>query len=66
MLRVLLDAAKRRRAAGAIPADWAAGARERCEKWRAPTHPEAWSMIEDFEGQFEDDDFPGECGDAGH
>jgi hypothetical protein len=57
VLRVLLDAARRWRAAGTMPADWAAGARDRCEKWRAPTHSAAWRLIEDFEGQFEDDDW---------
>ena len=36
-----------------MPDDWAYGAQERCAKWRDSTHPAAWGLIEDFEGQFE-------------
>ena len=57
VLRAILDAAKMWREEGKLPADWA-GALERCAGWKHATHPGAWSLIEDFEGQFGHDQVP--------
>ena len=55
MLRCLLASAASLRASGHMPIEWL-DTRERCRSWYDATHPRAWSLLEDFEGQFELED----------